>query len=325
MESNALCHFGIKGMKWGVRRYQNKDGSLTKAGEKRYYNKDGTLTKAGKKYYDKEMNNLKAEKKVLANKKRTQAKLDKLNAAKKKVEDEKASLEGKAKTSGKTDVDDNTSTSKKSTTKPLSEMTNEELASYRQRLQTEKDIYDLQTRIDQLNPKPEPAVGKFLKKAGPIVAKELWNGVAKPNLNKYLEETLGLKGAPDEIAALEKEAKKWKAKSDIARSKKNYGDDTEKHKKAEKRRKQEKEAEAEAEKRAKEAEKEAKKAEKQARKEEKRESYSGTVEGEGTSRYRKKEGPTVDGKYRDVKDSAATDMGRTYVDNLFLLEDRNRW
>lgn len=32
---HELYHFGIKGMKWGVHRYQNKDGSLTDAGKKR--------------------------------------------------------------------------------------------------------------------------------------------------------------------------------------------------------------------------------------------------------------------------------------------------
>lgn len=34
--NQELCHHGILGMKWGIRRYQNEDGSLTAAGRKRY-------------------------------------------------------------------------------------------------------------------------------------------------------------------------------------------------------------------------------------------------------------------------------------------------
>lgn len=33
---NVLCHHGIKGQKWGVRRFQNLDGSLTSEGKARY-------------------------------------------------------------------------------------------------------------------------------------------------------------------------------------------------------------------------------------------------------------------------------------------------
>lgn len=36
MDNQDLYHHGIKGQKWGVRRFQNEDGSLTPAGRKRY-------------------------------------------------------------------------------------------------------------------------------------------------------------------------------------------------------------------------------------------------------------------------------------------------
>jgi hypothetical protein len=36
MSDNELQHAGVKGMKWGVRRYQNADGTLTPEGKKRY-------------------------------------------------------------------------------------------------------------------------------------------------------------------------------------------------------------------------------------------------------------------------------------------------
>ena len=75
-----LYHWGIKGMKWGVRRYQNKDGSLTKAGQKRY---------------NKETAELKSEKKVLRNKLRTQKKIEKLKTLKDETEEMKKSVEEK--------------------------------------------------------------------------------------------------------------------------------------------------------------------------------------------------------------------------------------
>ena len=40
--TNYVCHYGIKGQKWGIRRFQNEDGSLKAAGEGRYDKTSGS-------------------------------------------------------------------------------------------------------------------------------------------------------------------------------------------------------------------------------------------------------------------------------------------
>lgn len=52
MHNDYLAHYGVKGMKWGVRRYQKKDGSLTPTGKKRYKNYEYTGDKEKDKFFE---------------------------------------------------------------------------------------------------------------------------------------------------------------------------------------------------------------------------------------------------------------------------------
>lgn len=157
---NELTHWGVKGMRWGIRRYQNKDG---------------TLTPAGKKRYNAEMSKLKAEEKVLKNKMKTKSQLDKLEAKRKEVEDLR---KGKLPASSK-----ESSEPKKKTVKDLSD---EELFKAVNRLNLEK-------RYSELNPqqvsKGKKFVNDMIEKAVIPAVQEVSKNAIKNGLESAIKKT----------------------------------------------------------------------------------------------------------------------------------------
>lgn len=113
--SDELCHWGIKGMKWGQRRYQNKDGSLTPAGLKRYR---------------------------------------KLDAQSKDIEAKKNALVGSGKPKASSEPETSEDYAKAHSGKSVKSMTNEELQEINQRLQKEKFYYETAASVKKLTYKP---------------------------------------------------------------------------------------------------------------------------------------------------------------------------
>ena len=220
--SEELMHHGIKGMRWGIRRYQNPDGSLTPAGLKRYQNPDGTLTKKGEKFYAKESARLKAEtakvkeaEKVAATKKRTQAKFTKLADKQKKLDERKKALgedqketatdKLKGKIKEKTDKPEETleqrrerllkSTDPKELYEGRNDLTYQELNDRINRI-------DLETRLQSKIPKEEKrTITQTMDKAAETITKatNLYNSVDKAysavvdsKLGKTLAKKLGI-------------------------------------------------------------------------------------------------------------------------------------
>jgi len=83
MDNNYLSHEGVKGMRWGERRYQYKDGSLTPEGRRHYG-------------YGEERNKLRSEIKIIREKARAERKMAKVqNAEQIKYEKQRQKLEAK--------------------------------------------------------------------------------------------------------------------------------------------------------------------------------------------------------------------------------------
>lgn len=308
MENVYLTHHGTKGMRWGIRRYQNKDGSLTAAGKKRY---------------NKEKERLENELKTVKRQGRTNAKIDKL----KQLENE---IEVQKKKNASADAETKTQTKPKS----VKDMTDDEIRSAIARKQLEnqyKQYYPEQVSKGEAFMKSvvDDMVVPALKNSGRKAVENMIDNAVK----KYTKETID----PKSIEGMRKEVEKLKLTKelkDLKEGKESLSDATKKLKEEadyefQKWRKQDfTNKQYEADKKAAEnaAEKNAKAAE-EAKKSEPVKPEFVKAERVKTDSRTTNEGKKwaddviIDAEWKDVTDSD-TSVGQSYVNALIVRDDR---
>lgn len=284
VNSLYLSHHGVKGQKWGIRRFQYKDGSLTPAGQRKAAKMRSAYTElTGKK--------LRSHPESL-----------------------KKSID-KSKSGGKTsDADDQIT----------------ELKKQKELLTAKKDVLELQNKISELTPKKVSAGKKFIEKFGPTIAKNVWEGALKNNVNKWIENKMGLKVPESESEKLADKANDMQnrynslkyenlIKEELNKRKKNQGNTSDKtngEKSHDSRSdKSSKQNDQKQESRGGQSSKASDGAKSSKTEESKTERYTGTVEGKGTSHVDPRKYYTVDADYRDVK-SSNTSSGERFISGL---------
>lgn len=154
-----LEHYGIKGMKWGVRRFQNKDGSLTNAGLKRYGSAVGkAVVEGGKKLGE------------VAGKAAT--------AAKDKISEKHAQRKEKKRV-------------KKLMSKPIRKLTEEERIERMDRKMKEKELLSLEKNVKELDSSAMSKGRKFVEDMVTKVAIPSVLNAGQKQLEAFLNKKFG--------------------------------------------------------------------------------------------------------------------------------------